>query len=124
MASYTDVAWCQAFNRVGSVHSISLTLSQSGSNQSVIRATDGVLTGVVTADGRLNLSGTSNLLDDEGEIVLATLHIGAWDTTLIAPGVMAGRWAEDLVSVGPVGNVYSENQLVTMTRTPTSNTTR
>jgi hypothetical protein len=121
---YTDVAWCQAFNRVGSVHAISLTLSQSGSNESVIRGNDGVLTGVVTADGRLNLSGTSNLLDDEGEIVLATLHIGAWDTTLTPPGVMAGSWAEDLVSVGPVGNVYSENQLVTMTRTSTSTTAR
>ena len=78
------------------------------------------LTGVVTADGRLNLSGTWNLLDFEGEIVLATSHVGAWDTTLSAPGVMTGRWSQDLVSVGPAGNVYMENELVTMARTSTS----
>ena len=34
---YTDVPWCQAFDRVGSVHSITLNLSQGGGNQSVIR---------------------------------------------------------------------------------------
>jgi len=122
--SYTDVPWCQAFDRVGSVHSIALTLSQMGSNQSEIRGALGEnaadLTGVVTADGRLNLSGTWNLLDFEGEIVLATSHVAAWDTTLSAPGVMRGRWSQDLVSVGPAGNVYMENELVTMTRTSTS----
>ena len=101
---YTDVPYCQVFHRVGSVHPMTLALSQMGNNQSEVRGTLGGITaditGVVTADGRLNLAGTFSLLDFDGEIVTDTLHV-AWDTTLSAPGVMTGRWSENLVSSAP-----------------------
>jgi hypothetical protein len=123
---YEDVPYCQVHHRVGSVHSFELALTQMGSNLSEIRGTVpwgvGELTGVVTADGRLNLRGTLNLMDWYGEIVGATFHVGAWDTNLSGPGVMTGRWSENLVAVIGVGNVYTENELVTLTQTSTSST--
>ncbi len=132
----TDVPWCQAFDRLGSVHSIMLALSQTGSNRSEIRARmpeidsqgcylsvcvrryTGNITGVVTTDGRLNLGGTLRVLDWwEGEPAIETLHIVAWYTNLNGSGVMAGRWSQNRVAVIGVGNVYTTNELVTMTRT-------
>ena len=148
-----DGGWCRGPGRVGSVYPISLTLSQTGSNQSEVRGTLTLpksvtfteleqpyvsvdVTGVVTADGRLNLGGTlttetpycfpSPYRKFSGPSCgLARLQVGAWDTNLGGPSVMMGRWSQNLVAlIGLVGNgnTYTENELVTMTQNSTSAT--
>ena len=121
---YTDVAWCHVFHGVGSQHPVTLQLAQGGASLTEVTATLGyasdTLTGVVTADGRLSFGGTLNVWDWEGSAVVEKLHITGWETTLIAPGAMTGRWSENLVSLGAAGNVQTEHELVTMIRTPTT----
>ena len=134
---------------MGSVYPISLTLSQTGSNQSEVRGTltlpESVtfteleqpyvsvdVTGVVTADGRLNLGGTSTTESpycfpspyrkfSGPSCGRARLQVGAWETNLGGPSAMMGRWSQNLVGlIGRVGNTYTENELVTMTQNSTS----
>jgi hypothetical protein len=116
----SDVAWCQAQNGVGSVHPFAFTLSQTGSNYSEIRLTFGnpeysAITGSVTADGRLNVGGTSKVLDWYGD-PWGQLDIRGWDTNLDTSGAMAGRWTQNLTMLGRPGNAYEEVELVTMVR--------
>jgi hypothetical protein len=118
-----ELRWCQG--RVGNVGPVSLTLSQTGSNQSEISGTVlleelGIredITGVVTADGGLILHGISSITDWDGEI-WGTLQVG-WETNLSGPGAMTGRWTQNIVLNGRTGNAYQENELVTMTQTST-----
>jgi hypothetical protein len=123
---HTDVPYCQILQPVAE-YPIKLSLSQTGSNQSEIRATlneDNPIPGMVTADGRLSLGGNIDLPDWYGE-VSEVLQVGGWDTNLSGPHEMTGRWSENLVSVpAGAGNVYMEKELVTMIRTSTSTTAR
>ena len=122
---YRDVGSCQGAGSVGSLWSIRLTLSQNGGNQNEITGTlqfdAGIpgekVTGVVTAGGRLNLRGTWNIMGWDSEDVFATMQVDAWETNFSGPGRMTGRWAQNEVLVGRyTGNLYQENELVTMTR--------
>jgi hypothetical protein len=128
---YRDGGWCQRRVRVGTIWPIRLVLSQSGSNLSEIGGTLGLtevgvvdkITGVVTADGRLSLTGSLNVLDYYGEVLLGTVQIQTWDTNLGGHGVMTGRWSQNFSSIfNPVGNAFTENELVTMTQTSNSAT--
>lgn len=118
-----DGGWCLGGpGRVGTVDGILLTLVQSGKNLSEITGTVGsfreTITGVVTADGRLNLVGTLTERDfDYAEITIAILQLGQWDTNLDGPGGMTGRWAQDMTFPGGrKGTAHTENELVTMSR--------
>jgi len=121
-----DGGWCKAgAGRVGTVASIRLTLSQTGSSLSDVRGTlgdyDGNVTGMVGADGRLSLAGTLNEWDWDHEVILATVQIRGWESNLAGPGVMTGRWSEHLAThIFRIGNADTENELVTMTQTSTS----
>lgn len=121
-----DGGWCRGRVRVGTVWYITLVLSQTGSNLSEIGGTLGLedvnvgdkITGVVTADGRLSLTGTLHIHDFYGEFLLGTVQIQTWDTNLGGPGVMTGRWSQNFSSMYfRIGNALTENELVTMTQT-------
>ena len=121
--SFIDVPWCQAVSRIGSVHSFAFTLSQSGTTYSEIRATFGLdthpITGIVTADGRLKLEGTSTVLDWYGD-PWGDWQLSGWDTNLDRSGGMTGRWAENLTMLGRSGHAYQEVEVSTMSRNATS----
>jgi hypothetical protein len=125
--SYVDVPWCQALNGIGSEHSFAFTLFQTGRNYSEIRATfgpdGGTISGVVTADGRVNLEGTLKVLDWYGEH-WGDLQLSGWDTNRDGAGSMTGRWAQNLTIVGQQGSAYEEVELVTMSRTATASASR
>jgi hypothetical protein len=77
------------------------------------------ITGVVSPDGRLNLDGTLNERDpyDYRDIIIATVHLGNWDTNLDGNDAMTGRWSEDLTSlVFRIGTAHTDNELATMKR--------
>jgi hypothetical protein len=88
-----DGGWCRGRVRVGTVWYIRLVLSQTASNLSEISGTLGLadvnvgdkITGVVTADGRLSLTGTLHIHDFYGEFLLGTVQIQTWDTNLSGP---------------------------------------
>ena len=73
------------------------------------------LSGNVTADGRLNLSGSAQLTNRDGG-VLGTFTVGAWDSMLVDGGAMKGHWVQRLTVVNPVYDEIMENELVTMSR--------
>jgi hypothetical protein len=117
-----DGAWLvQAAS--GPVSGIRMTLVQSSQNLSEITATfrgfGETITGVVSPDGRLNLDGTLNERDpyDYRDIIIATVHLGNWDTNLDGNDAMTGRWSEDLTSlVFRIGTAHTDNELATMKR--------
>jgi len=120
-----DGGWCRSGpGRVGNVGSIALALTQTGSHLSDITGTlvgDDVgrnITGVVTPDGRLSLTGGPfGVWDWEGTLLLATWRMRAWDTTLGGPGTMTGRWSQDYTSVYfRIGSAKMDHELVAMTR--------
>jgi hypothetical protein len=130
--SYADVPWCQALNAISLERLFAFTLSQTGANYSEIRATfgpecdsgngSGTISGIVTADGRLNLEGTLKMLDWYCD-PWADLQLSGWDTNLDAAGSMTGRWAQNL-TIGQRGSAYEEVELVTMSRTATASASR
>ena len=121
--SFIDQPWCQAVARIGSAHSFTFTLAQSGTTYTEIRATFGSDTrpipGIVTADGRLKLEGTSPVLDWYGD-PWADWQLSGWDTNLDRSGGMTGRWAENLTMLGQSGHAYQEVEIRTMSRNATS----
>lgn len=125
-----DGGWCAAGpGRVGTVvNRILLALGQDGSDLTKITGTFGSypesLTGVVMADGKLVLSGTLILRDfDDASIVLWTVQLNDWQTTLSSPDDMTGHWSEALNSLRwRVGTAHTENELVTMHRTSHAST--
>jgi hypothetical protein len=121
--SYVDVPWCQALSGIGSEHLFAFTLFQTGRNYSEIRAGFGTngeqFSGIVTADGRLNLEGTSKVLDWYGD-PWGDLQLSGWDTNLDGSSRMTGRWVQNLTMVGQQGSAYEEVELVTMSRTATA----
>jgi hypothetical protein len=83
------------------------------------------VTGTVTADGRLSLGGSSSIFGDldfdTRDVILSTLQIRTWESSLVGPGVMSGRWSEHLaLFTFRVGTADTENELVTMTQTSKS----
>jgi hypothetical protein len=121
-----DGGWCRSgWAHVGNViHGPTMTLVQSGTNLSEITGRfsyyEEPIQGVVTADGRLTLSGTFTDRDwwENPANIFDALQITAWDSNLSAPGVMAGRWAEHLVSLYPRrGEGDVDLEIITMTRT-------
>jgi hypothetical protein len=128
-----DVPWCQV--RIGSARSFAFTLVQTGRNYGEIRATfspecdsftgSGTISGVVTADGRLNLEGTLKALDWFCHPDM-DLQLSGWDTNLDGFSGMTGRWAQDYTILGQQerGSAYEEVELVTMSRSATASTSR
>jgi hypothetical protein len=124
--SYADVPWCRAFDGVGSEHPLALTLVQTGRNYGEIHATFpdlGTVSGIVTADGRLNLDGTMKVLDWYGDYC-CDLPFSRWDTKLEGRGGMTGRWTQNFTFVRQEGAAYKEVELVTMSRTATGSAFR
>jgi hypothetical protein len=130
---FADVPWCQGTTGIGSERSFALTLFQTGSNYTEIRATfgpecdsfvgSGTISGVVTADGRLNLEGTLKVLDWFCHAD-ADLQLSGWETNLNGAGSMTGRWAQNLTINAREGSAHEEVELVTMSRTATVATSR
>ena len=128
-----DVPWCQALKRIGSERFLSFTLVQAGSNYGEIRGTfgperdslngSGTISGIVTADGRLKLEGTLQVLDWEGD-PWANLQLSGWDTNGDRAGSITGRWAQTFTMIGRQGSADEEVELVTMSRTATTSTSR
>jgi hypothetical protein len=119
-----DGGWCKAGpERVGSVLGIAMTLVQSGSEVTGrLPCCDGTITGIVRADGRLNLSGSVTEPDfDYPEIAIGTLQVGPWDSNLEGTNGMTGQWTWVYTSLsGRKGTSHTENELVTMTRVSAS----
>ena len=120
-----DGGFCLAGpGRLGSTGWINLTLVQRGSTLSEITGTIGnyrePISGTVTTDGRLSLSGTVTERDsDDRYFTIATHSLAAWDTKLNGSDGMTGRWSEDFTSlVSCVGTAHIEHELLTMTRVP------
>jgi hypothetical protein len=124
-----DGGWCRSgWARVGNViQAPDMTLVQTGANLSEITGTfsyfEEPIKGVVTPDGRLTLSGTFTDRDwwDDPAVIFDALQITAWDSNLSAPGVMAGRWSEHLVSLYPRrGEGDVDLEIITLTRMATT----
>jgi len=73
------------------------------------------LTGVVTGDGRLNLTGTSVMTNGDGSPA-RTFIVGAWDSAVVADGSMKGRWVQRTTYVKPAYDEIMTNEIVSMTR--------
>ena len=120
--SFVDVPWCQAVGRIGSAHPFLFAITQSGETYSEIRATFGwdtrPVTGILTADGRLKVEGTSRVLDWYGD-PWADWQLSGWDTNLDRSGGMTGRWAENLTMLGGAGHTYQEVEIATISRSAT-----
>ena len=128
---FSDVPWCQTI--LGSERFLPFTVFQTGTNYSEIRATfapdcdsfvgSGTISGVVTADGRLNLEGALKVrdwfCDPDGDVQLS-----GWDTNVDATGNMTGRWAQNLTIKGREGSAHEEVELVRMSRSATAATSR
>jgi hypothetical protein len=118
-----DGGWCEAGpGRVGTVAGIRMQLVQRGTDLSEITGTVGSfresITGSVSPDGRLSLSGTLIVRDFYyDDIVLETVQLGSWDTTLDGTGGMTGRFSEDLRSfTWRIGTAHTDNEFVAMRR--------
>ncbi len=118
-----DGGWCLAGpGRVGTVEGILLKLVQSGNNLSDVTGTIGsfreTVTGTVSPDGRLSLSGTLIVRDFYyDDITLETVQLGSWDTILDGSDGMTGRWSEDLTFLTwRIGTAHIENDLLAMRR--------
>jgi len=118
---FTIVGYCQSLGPVGSTGPITLSLTQGGADQSQVSGTisfggnlTGNVTGNVTSDARLVVGANFNV---SASGLTFTFRIGGWDSRLSGPSNMTGRWADNLTAVGVPGNVYTENELQTMTRT-------
>jgi len=126
---FAAAGWCKELGGVGSILPAAMTFTQTGNDLSQINGTltlgtgiAGNVSGRVSSDGRLNVGGSFNVTAEGVTFVFA---FGGWDTRLVSPGQMRGRWAQNLTAVGVPGNAYEEVEIVTMTQTSTSaNVTR
>jgi hypothetical protein len=121
---FAVIGYCQALGGVGSSGPVTLSLTQGGSDQGQVSGTisfggslTGAVSGNVTSDGRLVLGGSFNVTSSG---VTFSFRVGGWESRLSGTSGMTGRWADDLAAVGVPGNVYTENEIVTMTRSSTS----
>jgi len=122
-----DGGFCLAGpGRLGTTGWITLTLAQSGSTPREITGKIGsygeTITGAVSDDGRLSLSGTVTDRDfDDPGFTISTHRLSAWDTKLTGTDAMTGQWADDFTSlVSCLGTAHIEKELLTMTRAPAS----
>ena len=119
-----DGGFCLAGpGRLGSTGWITLTLvhgSTPGEVTGTIGSYSEPITGTVTADGRLSLSGTVTERDfNDPDFTIATHSLGTWDTKLHGSDGMTGRWSDDFTSlVSCLGTAHIEHELLTMTRVP------
>lgn len=118
------IRYCQGLGPIGSTGPITLSITQAGNTQDQLTGTisfggtlSGNVTGNVTADGRMVIGGNFSVVASG---IPFTFRVGGWESRLSGPSSMTGRWADDLAAVGVPGNAYTENELVTMTRTGTS----
>ena len=122
---FASARWCQdTMGGVGSVLPVMLTLSQTGSDRTQVSGSltlgtgiAGNISGNVTGDGRLNLGGSFTVTSSG---VTFQFVFGGWETRLISPGQMRGRWAQSQTATGIPGNAYQEVEIVTMTQTSTT----
>lgn len=73
------------------------------------------LSGSVTSDGRLTLSGSAPVTTRDGRLV-GTFTVGAWDTILVDGSSMKGHWVQRLTLATPAYDEIMENELLTMKR--------
>ncbi len=121
---FASARWCQGLGGVGSILPVTLTLSQTGSDRTQVTGSlalgDGVagnISGNVTGDGRLILGGSFTVTSSG---VTFQFVFGGWETQLVSPGQMRGRWAQSQTAIGVTGNAYQEVEIVTMTQTSTT----
>ena len=76
------------------------------------------LTGAITPEGKLTLSGSLNVWDENGgNILLGTVQVRSWETTLSGLDDMGGGWTEDYAWVmGRIGTAHTVDELVTLHR--------
>ena len=122
--AFAAIAYCQGLGGIGSMGPIGLSITQGGNDQSQLAGTisfggtlTGNVTGNVTPDGRMVIGGNFNVVASG---VAFTFRVGGWESRLSGPSSMTGRWADNLAAVNVPGNAYTENELVTMTRSATS----
>jgi len=119
------VGYCQGIGGAGSIGPIALSLTQGGNDQSQLSGTisfgsiTGNLTGNVTADARMVIGATLNVVSSG---VAFTMTVGGWESRLSGPSGMTGRWADNLTATGIPGNAYTENELQIMTRSSLAST--
>lgn len=118
--AFATIRYCQNLGGVGSQGSMGLSLTQSGNDRTQITGAisfgtlTGNVTGNVTGDGRLVL-GSNFTVTSQG--VTFSFRIGGWETRISGTSNMTGRWADNLAAIGVAGNAYTENEIVTLTRT-------
>jgi hypothetical protein len=120
---FRDVSWCQDLGGAGSVLPLQMTASQTGTALNQISGTvtidvglAGTVSGSVTPDGRLNVAGSFDVVV---EGVTFRFDISAWDSNIVSPGRMTGRWVLNVTAVNVPGNAYHEGEL-TMTQVSTT----
>ena len=121
---FAVVEYCQGLGGVGSTGPITLSVAQSGADQSQLSGAisfggslTGNVTGNVSSDGRMQLAGSFNVVSSG---LTFTFRVGGWESRLSGQSSMTGRWADNLAAVNVPGNAYTENELLTMTRVSTS----
>lgn len=123
--AFATIRYCQGLGGVGSQGAMGLSLTQSGNDRTQISGAisfgslTGNVTGNVTGDGRLVL-GSNFTVTASG--VTFSFRIGGWETRLSGSSNMTGRWADNLAAIGVAGNAYTENEIVTLTRTAVADT--
>lgn len=118
--AFAAIRYCQNLGGVGSQGPMGLSLTQAGNDRTQITGAisfgtlTGNVTGNVTGDGRLVL-GSNFTVTSSG--ITFTFRIGGWETRVSGASNMTGRWADNLAAIGVAGNAYTENEIVTLTRT-------
>lgn len=113
--TFRTLGWCSGIGGIGAVLPMSMSLSQSGAGRDQITGTlvlgklGGTVTGNVTGDGRLILSGSFNV---PIATAVGVFTIGGWETQLSSTTGMTGGWAQTLQATGLTGNAYQENTIV------------
>lgn len=113
--------------RVGNVvKGVSMRLVQGGTNLSEITGSYSYflepITGVVTEDGRLNLSGTFTDREwwDDPTMIVKVWQVHAWDSNVTGSDAMIGHFSEHLDSLYPRHGEAALEVEITMMRTTKS----
>jgi hypothetical protein len=104
---------CKLVSRPG-IYTLAIDIVQDWSNPREVVVPSLHLRGSVTDDGRLGLTGSIDLVDDD-EVTVIAVRESRWDASLSAADAMAGHVYEDYRFIVPAGAMRAEYEL-TMTR--------